>query len=241
MMTTVAVVSVGGAPGATTIACAAAAAAGEEHPLLVVEACPTGGTIAARWRLEVRDTVTTTAKLAMDLAGRVELWGAAHRPWLAGSRVIPGHPSAAVMRQAQVGQWLADHLPAVTRPTLVDAGRVDGSPDQLALLEAVDTVWLVLDPIIEQVTAAKATGAWLNRATMVQLLIRERAGDPARDSSAAVADTLGWPVIATIPEDPPSARALCGLSPPRRNLARSPLLRTGRALAGRLTCVEVPA
>jgi hypothetical protein len=76
-MMSVAAVSVGGAPGVTTALCAAAAATGEDHPLLVVEASPSGGTIAARWRLNVRDKVTTTAKLAMDVAGRVDLWDVA--------------------------------------------------------------------------------------------------------------------------------------------------------------------
>lgn len=233
----VAVVSVGGAPGVTTALCAAAAA----QPLLVVEASPSGGTIAARWRLNVRNTVTTTAKLAMDVAGRVDLWDVAHRPWLASSRVIPAHPSPVVMRQAQVGQWLASRVSAVTRPLLIDAGRIDGTADQLALLECVDVVWLVLDPIIEQVAAAKAAAPWLNRAGRVEVVVREPAGDRARDSASAVARALDWPAVATVPDDPASARALCGLSPSRRGLSRSPLLRTGRALAERITRTEVPA
>lgn len=240
-MRSVVVVSVGGAPGVTTLVCAAAAATTDDHPLLVVEAAPSGGTVAARWRLDVHDSVATTDRLAMDVAGRVDLWDVAHRPWLSASRVIPAHPSAVVMRQAQVGQWLAAQLPGVTRPTLVDAGRVDGSSDQLDLFAAADAVWVLVDPIIEQVTAAKAAAAWLARAGRVMLLVREPAGDPARDSPAAVADTLGWPVAATVPHDPPSARALCGLSPARRSFPRSPLLRTGKALADRLTTAEVTA
>jgi hypothetical protein len=240
-MRTVAAVSVGGAPGVTTLLCAATAAAGEDHPLLVVEASSSGATIAARWRLDVRDTVATSAKLAMDLGGRVDLWDVAHGPWLGASRVIPAHPSAVVMRQAQVGKWLAGCVPTATRPALVDAGRIDGTADQLALLESVDVVWVVMDPIVEQVTAAKAVATWLNRAGGVEVLVREPAGDPARDSASAVAATLDWPLVGTVPDDPASARALCGLSPPRRGLARSPLLRTGRALAERLTSTEVPA
>jgi len=235
------VVSVAGAPGVTTLVSAIAGVAGEDHALLVIEAPPSGGTMASRWRLDVRDTVTTTAKLAMDLASPTDLWDVAHHPWLGASRVIPAHPSAVVMRQAQAGEWLATHMPAVSRPTLIDAGRVDGSSDQLILLESVETVWLVVDPIIEQVTAARAATTWLNRTGRVEVLVREQAGDPARDSASAVAATLGWPVVATIPNDSASARALCGLSPPRRNLARSPLLRTGRALAEQLTATEVPA
>ena len=229
-------VSMGGAPGVTTLVCAAASAV--DRQVLVIEAAPSGGAIAARWRLDVRSAVNTTAKLAMDVSGTVDLWAAAHHPWLGQARVLPAHPSAAVMRQAQVGRWLTDRLVTVTHPVVVDAGRVDGSADQLDLLSAVDGVWVLVDPIVEQVTAASAATGWLNKTGRVGLLVREAAGDPARASAASVATTLGWPVVATVPEDPPAARALCGLSPPRRNLSRSPLLRAARALVERLSAAE---
>jgi hypothetical protein len=235
-MRSAAVVSMGGAPGVTTLVCAAASAV--DRQVLVIEAAPSGGAIAARWRLDVRSAVNTTAKLAMDVSGTVDLWAAAHHPWLGQARVLPAHPSAVVMRQAQAGRWLADRLGMVARPVLVDAGRVDGSADQLALLSAVDGVWVLVDPIVEQVTAASAMTGWLNKTGPVGLLMREPAGDSARATAGSVAATLGWSVVATVPEDRATARALCGLSPPRRNLSRSPLLRTGRALAERLTAAE---
>lgn len=238
-MTSAAVVSVAGAPGVTSLVCAAALAGGEDHPLLVVEATTSGAAIAARWRLDVRDTVTTTARLAMDVAAAADLWEASHHPWLAASRVIPAHPSAVVMRQAQVGRWLAERLPSAQPPVLVDAGRVEGSLEQFELLAAADAVWVLVDPIIEQVVAARAAADWLNRTGRVQLLVREPAGDAARDSAGSVAATLGWPVVTTVPDDRASARALCGLSPARRNLTRAPLIRTGKALAERLASVEV--
>lgn len=233
-------VSVAGAPGVTTLVCAAAAAS-DDRPLLVVEAPPSGGAIAARWRLDVRDTVTTTARLAMDVADSVDLWAAAHHPWLGASRVIPAHPSPVVTRQSQVGRWLADRLASVPGPVLIDAGRLDGSAEQFDLLTAVDAVWVLLDPIVAQVIAARAVAEWLNRTGPVELLVREPAGEPARNPSNAVASTLGWPLLATVPFDGQSARALCGLSPARRNLARAPLIRAGKWLADRLSPVEVRA
>jgi hypothetical protein len=240
-MGSAALVSVAGAPGVTTLACAIAAAASPDRPLLLVEASATGGAIAARWRLDVRDTVTTTARLAMDVTDHLDLWQAAHHPWLGASRVIPAHPSPVVMRQAQVSGWLADRLSAVSRPVLVDAGRLDGSADQLDLLTAVDEVWVVVDPILEQVVAVRAVADWLNRTGTVELLVRERAGESVRDSARIVAATLNWPVAATVPNDRPSARALCGLGPAGRNLDRAPLIRTGRALAERLLPAQVSA
>ena len=240
-MTSAAVVSVAGAPGITTLVCAAAVASGQGRGLLVVEATTAGGAVAARWRLDVRETVTTTARLAMDAASTVDLWAAAHHPWLGDSRVIPAHPSPVVMRQAQVGRWLADRLASLQRPVLVDAGRVDGSVEQFDLLSAADSVWVLVDPIVEHVVAAHSVAEWLDRTGPVHLLVREPGGDPARDSAGAVASALGWPVLATVPYDRESARALCGLSSARRNLARAPLIRTGKALADRLTPVEARA
>ena len=238
-MSSAAVVSVAGSPGVTTLACAVSAASTEDRPLLVVEAATSGASIAARWRLDVRETVNTTARLAMEVSGTVDLWLAAHDPWLGGSRVIPAHPSPVVMRQAQVSRWLAERLASVDVPVLIDAGRVDGSVEQFDLLTAVDFAWVLVDPVIEQVVAARAVVEWLNRTGSVELLVREPGGEPARESAGALSETLGWPVAATVPDDRQSARALCGLSPARRSLARAPLIRTGRTLGERLARAEV--
>jgi hypothetical protein len=240
-MSSAAVVSVAGSPGVTTLVSAVAAGSAKDCRLLVVEAATCGAAIAARWRLDVRDTVTTTARLAMEVSDAVDLWSAAHHPWLGAARVIPAHPSPVVMRQAQVPRWLAQRLASVDRPVLIDAGRVDGSVEQLELLTAVESVWLLVDPVVEQVIAARAVAGWLNKTGPVELLVRERGGEPARDSAGVLSATLGWPVAATVPDDRQAARALCGLSPARRNLARAPLIRTGKALADRLARVEVPA
>jgi hypothetical protein len=117
-VTSAAVVSLSGSPGVTTLVCAIAAGSTEDCPLLVVEVA-TSGAIAARWRLDVRDTVSTTARLAMEVSDAVDLWPAAHHPWLGASRVIPAHPSPVVMRQAQVPRWLAERLRSLDRPVWI--------------------------------------------------------------------------------------------------------------------------
>ncbi|HVM20489.1 MAG TPA: hypothetical protein VM307_11055 [Egibacteraceae bacterium] len=240
-MKSAAVVSVSGSPGVTTLVCAVAAGSTNDRPLLVVEAATSGASIAARWRLDVRDTVNTTARLAMEVSSTVDLWRTAHAPWLGASRVIPAHPSAVVMRQAQVSRWLAERLATVEVPVLVDAGRVDGSPEQFDLLTAVGSVWVLMDPIVEQVIAARAIADWLNKTGPVGLLMREPGGEAARHSTTAATAMLQWPAVASVPHDPRSARALCGLSPAPRNLARAPLIRTARAVGERLGRVEVRA
>lgn len=238
-MNSAAVVSVSGSPGVTTLVCAVAAGSTDDRPLLVVEAATSGASIAARWRLDVRDTVNTTARLAMEVSGTVDLWRAAHHPWLGASRVIPAHPSAVVTRQAQVSRWLAERLATVDVPVLVDAGRVNGLAEQFDLLTAVDAVWVLVDPIVDQVVAARAVAEWLNKTGPVGLLVREPGGEAARHSTTAATAMLHWPAVASVPHDPRSARALCGLSPAPGKLARAPLIRAAKTLGERLARVEV--
>jgi hypothetical protein len=240
-VTSAAVVSLSGSPGVTTLVCAAAAGSTTDRPLLVVEAATSGSAIAARWRLDVRDSVTTTARLAMEVADAVDLWSVSHHPWLGASRVIPSHPSPVVTRQAQVSRWLAERLPSVGRPVLIDAGRVDGSVEQFDLLTAVESVWVLVDPRVDQVVTARAVTEWLSSTGPVHLLVREPAGDSARHATSAVASVLRLPSVDTVPYDRRSAEALCGLSSARRHFARAPLIRTGQALADRLAPVEVTA
>ena len=55
IMTIVGFASVKGAPGATTLACLVGAAWPEQHKVMVVEADPYGGDLAARFQLSSRD------------------------------------------------------------------------------------------------------------------------------------------------------------------------------------------
>lgn len=229
-MTSVAIASVSGAPGVSTLVAAAAATSTHDRPLLVVEAAPAGGVVAARWGWPRRSTI---AELAMDLSDTVDLWAAA-RPWLSGSRIVLADPSAVVMRQATPGRWLAERLHTVAQQTLVDAGRIDGTADQLDLLAAAGQVWLLVDPTVDQVTAVRAAAGWLNRTGPVSLLVREQATGPGRYAGRQVADTLGWPLAATVPHDPRAAAALCGLTPATRGLRHAPLLRTAVDLLSRV-------
>jgi single-strand DNA-binding protein len=183
-----------------------------------------GRRVAVQGRLAHEEWVGSDGRRAERLtvvADRVEFldapaartWPAAHHPWLGASRVIPAHPSPVVMRQAQVPRWLADRLASLDRPVLIDAGRVDGAVEQFDLLSAADSVWVLVDPIVEQVIAARAVAEWLNKTGPLELLVREPGDEPARDSASALSATLGWPVAATVPDDRQAARALCGLSP----------------------------
>lgn len=236
-MTATAVVSIAGAPGVSTLVAAIAAASTAESPLLAIEAAPAGGVVAARWGWTRAGSVV---ELAMEAGTDQDLW--AHgREWLAGSRIVTGDPSVPATRHAQVGHWLAGRLATVAVPVVVDAGRLDTSTDQLALLSAVDETWLYLDPTVAQVTSTTALRGWMSRTGAVGLLVRETSTGPGRYRADEVAATVGWPLVATVPTDPQAAGVLCGHAAAGRAFRRTPLMRSAAALAGLLSPVTVVA
>ena len=236
-MTSVAIYSVGGAPGVSTLVAAMAATSTNDRPLLVVEAAPGGGVVAARWGWPASDESIVTA--AMDTTGVAGLAGVA-REWMSGSRVVVGHPSPEATMHAQVGMWVADRLADVAVPVVVDGGRLAGSMDQVRLAETVDVRWVLIDPTADQVTTAHALVQSMARRTgQVGLLCREPSG-PGRYPVDEAAAAIGWPLVATIPHDPAAAETMCGRSPVGRALRRSQLLRAAAALASQLhDAVEV--
>lgn len=234
-MTSIAVVSVAGAPGVSTLVAAIAATSTGEAPLLAIEAAPAGGVVAARWGWARAGSL---AALAMETGTGQDLWGHA-RDWVAASRVLPGDPSVTATRHAQVGRWLADRLDTVAVPVLVDAGRLDASTDQLALLGAVDETWLYLDPTVAQATAATAVRGLLARTGRVGLLVRETTAGPGRYRAEEVAATVGWPLVAHVPTDAKPAAVLCGHAPAGPAFRHSPLMRTAATLGRRLSSATV--
>lgn len=231
----IAVLSVAGAPGVSTLVAAIAATTTADEPLLAIEAAPAGGVVAARWGWHRGGSL---AELAMETGTGQDLWGHA-RDWVAASRVLPGDPSVTATRHAQVGHWLADRLDTVEVPVLVDAGRLDTSPDQLALLSAVDETWVYLDPTVAQVAAAIAVRGFMARIGRVGLLVRETSAGPGRYRADEVAATAGWPLVATVPTDDRTADVLCGHAAAGRAFRHAPLMRTAAALADLLVSSPV--
>lgn len=225
-MISVAIYSVAGAPGVSTLVAAMAATTTEQAPLLVVEAGPGGGVVAARSQWSVTDSVATAA---MDTTGMTDLVSLS-RPWLSASRVVCGHPSPVATMHAQVGQWLADRIDTATMPLVIDGGRLGVGNDQLTLAATVDRRWLLIDPTRSQATIAAALQPTLARLGPVGLLVAEQTVGPGRWSAEEAAATLGWPLVATVPHDPAAAAALCGEAPAQRALRKSALLRTAVGL-----------
>lgn len=233
-MTATAILSLAGAPGVSTLIAAIAATVHDDASLLVAEAGPGGGVVAARWGWPRAGSL---AAVAMDTGTDQDLWSLAH-PWLGSCRILTGDPSPTATRHAQVGGWLADRLDRVEVDVLIDAGRLDASADQLALLSAVGRVWVLVDPTVAQVTTATAIRGWLSRTGPVGVLVREHTAGPGRYRADEVAATVGWPLVATVPTDVRAAAVLCGHTAAPRTFRTAPLIRTGGFLADTITTAD---
>lgn len=238
-MTVVAICSLAGAPGVSTLVAAIAGAHDStDDPLLVVEAPPAGGVVTVRhgWPRDV-----TVASMAVDGEAASGMWLNA-RDWIGQSKIVPADPSPIVMRQAQPGRWLTDQLDTAPGPVVIDAGRIDNSVDQTDLLSGCDHVWVLLEPTPEHVAVCRTVQTYLNKLSAdVGLLVRERPNCPGAHSPAEVVDTIGRQLVGTVPDDERTAWALTGKAPQKRNFRKAPLMRTAATLARRLIGQEVPA
>jgi hypothetical protein len=245
-MSVVAVGSLRGSPGATTVALALGSVWNRPgRDALVVEADPDGGVLAARLGLGHHPCLTELAVRARGGVRADLVWDAAQA--LPGGRpVVVSHPSpdqchatlrSAGGRLAEVLQALPDH------DVLVDVGRLRPSSPAAPLAAAADIVLVVMRPRLEDVdTAAQRLPGLVGGAGALGLVL---VGDePYR--AAEVEAVLGVAVLAIVPVDARSAAAFTGANPGPRGLQRLPWLRTVRALAGSLAAVldgeaEVPA
>ncbi|MHB8437985.1 MAG: hypothetical protein ACYDD4_02325 [Acidimicrobiales bacterium] len=228
----VALVSVKGAPGVTTLACALGAAWPSTRDVVVLEGDPAGGDMAARFALpgepgmaaacmSLRHHSTCSlADFAQELPG--------------GLQVVVGAAGAdaagAVDRELElVGLDALDGGPDI----VVDCGRfVPGAGGQRRILASADAVFVVL--------RADGPSVIHGRALVGRLLDGGRV--PGRDfgvvvtmdgpfDASDVADAVGAPLVESIPWDVAAAAAFRGEHMHPRALARSPLVRSAARLA----------
>ncbi|HEX9767203.1 MAG TPA: hypothetical protein VGA36_10605, partial [Nitriliruptorales bacterium] len=189
-----------GAPGVTTAVLALAAVWPDGRDVMVVEADPDGGVIAARYRLPSEPGLATLA-----VAGRQALTSATlvrHTQRLddGGVRVLVAPPTAERSRRAlallggRLGPLLAG-LPATD--VLVDAGRLSPDAPTEALQQAADAVVLVARPRLDEIQSLGARVAALHSAGVARMglvLIGDR--PYATDEVAEALDTEVLGVLA---------------------------------------------
>jgi hypothetical protein len=236
-MSLVAVGSVRGAPGATTLAVALAAAwdRSGRSPFLL-EADPDGGVLAARFGLGHRPSLTELGVRARSALHADDLWQAAQALPAPGSGhtvpVVVAHPSAdqcqATLRT--VGPRLGALLGSMPEHDVIaDVGRLRPGSPALGLVDEASLVLVVLRPRLEEIDAVAQRVTTLNERGPVRLVLVGERPYPA----AEVASVLGVGVIGVIADDPRSAAPLRGAGG-AHGLARLPLLRSARALAGQI-------
>ncbi|WP_150236399.1 P-loop NTPase family protein [Nocardiopsis quinghaiensis] len=222
----IAVFSLAGAPGVTTLALALAGTWPEPEPVWMVEADTSGGDVATWWRLPVWPGVVDLAAASRS--------GQDHETvdTMACSQVLPGGlrvcaaPSTADRTAGAVG--LLAQNPKVLksdRVAVADLGRVVPDAASSALLEAADVAVLVASGDVAHLKRVREAAAGLRtRCLRLGLAVV----DPSR-SSAEISEAVGLPVWAKLPQDARTAAFLQNQGEVRRP-HRRPLIREARAL-----------
>jgi hypothetical protein len=226
-----ALISAGGSPGVTTTALALALA--WPAPAIVAECDPSGGDVLAGLLAghvpAGRGLTAHAIEAGRSVRAATASLGAQLLP-LDADRARTLLPGLTDPRQAAglASAWpaVAATLTAQQSDVIADCGRLDaGSEQPLAVLSAASAVALVLRPTLRQVWAARPRidmlAQLLGGTARVVLLVTGPGSYPARE----LADTLGVPVAAVLPDD---ARTAVVLSD---GLGRHKQVSSGRLLA----------
>jgi MinD-like ATPase involved in chromosome partitioning or flagellar assembly len=240
-MTVVALGSVKGSPGVTTVVLALASVWPAERGVLVAEADPDGGVLAVRRELGLEPGLVTLAAAVRRGSGATS----PHTQSLGeGVRAIVAPPSAEQTRAALsvAGDRLWGALDAMPGDALVDCGRLTSTSPVLAITLQAAITLVVTRSRLEDVALLRERIPALRREGVDPHVVLCGDGPYHRDEVAA---TVEAPVIASIPHDRRTADALDSRSP-RGVSPRSPLIRSARALSATLisrvaTVSEAPA
>lgn len=228
-MTTVALVSTKGSPGATTAALALAAAWSATEPTLLAEADPDGGDLAARCGLAVDGPGLTSLSIAgrhdgttPNAIGHCQPFGSMQLPIV----IAPSGPQQTTAALRVLGSRLHDCLEATEHMIFVDAGRLRMDSPAMPLVTAADAVIVVARPTLFGAEATMRHLASLSEAGVDDasvLLVGERPYRASEFTGATNAD-----VLCVLADDRRGAMALFE-APDAVLTRRSSLLRDARS------------
>lgn len=228
-MSLLAIGSVKGSPGATTVSVALAACWLPERQIVLVEADPAGGDLGARFGLTAEPGLVTLASATRRASTADSL--VAHAQQLPGGLPVVVGPASA--KQARAA--LAMLVPAVTSTwstlntdVLVDCGRLDPSSPMLDVLAHADLAVVVTRPELADLHHLAARIADLRSRSRALAVVLAGRGPYGPDEVSAAVDAQ---VVGAIPWDPTGAALLSGRAGSPRRLTRAPLLRAARNLA----------
>ena len=239
----VAVCSLKGSPGVTTLVTALGARwPGQENPI-VVEVDPAGGDLMARFRLLDTPGLVSLAAAARGRSAADPVLLAQHTQFLPGGlRVVLG-PIGAEQARAALKVLAAGQSSPLRRTAdqpgttvIADCGRVDPNSPAFPIIRSADAMLLVARPRDDELAHValklQAAQQWSRRPCFV--LVGD--GYP----TAEVTQALRIPVMGRLPRDDRGAAVLCGQGTGRRGPDRSPLGRAAARIALNLS-VHRPA
>ena len=250
-MTVVSVCSAKGAPGVTTISCVIAAVWPSDRGVVVAECDPSGGDLAARFGLSAKRGMTSLVLDARHSSSAKAFQMHDHVQMLPGGlEVLVGPSGAGASRtvDSQLPECLSRLSEQRTNDSetfvdlVLDCGRIQpGAAGQVAALAASDHVLVVARPTVESVASTRWIADRLSRAhtegsSAALVLV---GNGPV--SSREAASLLELELLAVVPEDQVGAAAMRGDTVRSRQLARSALVSSARALVLSLVERDVPA
>jgi len=213
-----------GSPGTTTLCIGAAGFLGARRPVILVEADPDGGCLAARLQISQEPGLGTLAAAGRhELSEQVlveHLQTCSGRPALI---VAPSSPTHARTSLRAVAGGLGRVLCALSQADVViDLGRLDAESPSLPLASAADHVLFLGRPTLEHADALAVCLVELGELRERSMLVT--VGDGPYEGSE-VARILGVAHAGHLPKDSEGA-ALLWSSPDKALRSRRPLVRS---------------
>jgi MinD-like ATPase involved in chromosome partitioning or flagellar assembly len=228
-MTVVALGSIKGAPGVTTVVLALASVWPAERGVLVAETDPDGGVLAVRRELGLEPGLVTLAAAVRRGDGATSPHT---QPVGDGVRAIVAPPSAEQTRAAlsAAGERLWRAIDAEAGDVLADCGRLTVASPVLAIARHAAITLLMARPRLDDIALLRERISVLRQEGVDPHVLLRGDGPYHRDDIAAAVDAA---VVGSIPCDQRTASALNSHSS-RAVSTRSPLIRSVRTLCATL-------
>ncbi len=229
-MTIFAVTSSSGSPGVTCTAYGLAVATGQilERTPLLIEADPSGGSMALRFQLDIERSLATFSGVASRGVEPGML--NEHASQLSGVACLtaPSDPLLAQWALRRSASMLVEAMVADRQLTIADLGRFSAETPALPFASAARLVLLITRPTAEDAQSMLFAVRSLKQAgcRVGLLCLGDRPFHPLE-----LADLAGVPLVAVLPDDPVMASALKGGSHSLPRFRRSSLWRSIVALA----------
>ncbi len=217
--------------GVTTLALALAATWPKDRPVLLVEADPAGGTLAAASGWPPEPSLVSLAAAARRALDPALVWE--HCQELPGGAAVLAGPASGDQAHGALGMLagLSKHLGTLDADVLVDCSRLDPAAPGFGAFECADRVVLAARPRLADLHAL-ATWREANPFDSGRVGLVLVGDGPYPD--AEIAEALDIEFLARLPWDPEAAEALVSVPASAREVRLSPLVRAARSLAGRL-------